>query len=458
LSASPVDRSTAPAPGPLRPFHFPPIETFSLENGIPVFFCRTEGLPVATLSVVLPSGAIREDASHAGLATLTGHLLESGTDRLSGPEIAEELETLGVRLSVGTSWEVTSLDFTALAPRVDAAARMAAHLMADPVFPEAEVERLRHEQLAGILQRRADPRGLANEMASRFIFAPESPFGRPVSGTTGTVRGLTRQDAIEYHRATFTPRGAALVAAGNLSLESIRATTEAAFGGWQGPPPPERSGVVKARSESIQVVIVDRPGAVQSEIRVGHVGVARKTPDYFAILVMNTVLGGAFSSRLNLNLREKHGYTYGVSSTFVMRRQPGPFLVATAVQTEVTGAAVREIGRELARIREERVDAAELTDAQNYLAGTFPLRLQTTGGVASRLAELFIYDLPRSYLDDFAQRVLAVTAADVVEAARQRIHPERLMVLVVGDASLVRPQLEELALGEIEVVPAKPSG
>ncbi len=455
MSGGVADRSLAPAPGPLRPFRFPPIERFELSNGIPVFFTPTSGFPIATFSVVLPSGAIREDASRAGLATLTGNLLESGTDRLSAPAIAEELETLGVRLGVGASWEVTSVEFTALSARVGDAAGIAAHLMTSATFPEVEVERLRSEQLAGILQRQADPRGLANEMASRYIFAPESAFGRPVSGTTGTVSGLTRADVVEYHQSTYTPHGAAVIVAGNLSSDSVQAAAESAFGQWQGPPPPDRSALVKARSSTVQVVIIDRPGAVQSEVRVGHLGVERNTPDFFAVLVMNTVLGGSFSSRLNMNLREKHGFTYGVSSTFVMRRQPGPFLVSTAVQTEVTGAAVREISGELESIRQERVAAADLADARNYLAGTFPLRLQTTGGVASRLAELFIYDLPRSYLDEFAERVLAVTDQEVLEAARKRILPERLMVLVVGDAKSVRPQLDELNLGPIEIVPAE---
>jgi len=452
-----LDRARVPEPGPLRPFSFPPIERFSLENGLPVLFARTDRLPVATYSLLLPAGAIREHPEDAGLATLAGSLLESGTRRLDAAAVAEHLEQLGVRVSVGASWEVSHVDFTALADRAPAAAELVAELVREPTFPDPEVERLRHEQLASIMQRRAEPRGLANEMAARFIFSAETPFSRPLSGTASTVPQLSREKVLDFHGRFFTPRGAALVVAGNQSLEATRAAAEEAFGSWTGPEPAEYTGKVEARSPGLQVVIVERPGAVQSEIRIGHVGVARKTPDYFAILVMNTILGGAFSSRLNLNLRERHGFTYGVSSSFIMRRSPGPFLVSTAVQTEVTGRAVEEIMGELRRIREDDVSDRELADARQYVAGTFPLRLQTTDGVATRLAELSIYDLPDSYLDEFAERVLAVTADEVVAVARRYVQPERATIVVVGDPEKVRPQLDALDLGPVHSTRPDPS-
>jgi zinc protease len=353
---------------------------------------------------------------------------------------------------VGTSWEVGSVDVTALTRNLDDVVGLVAELIADSVFPESEVDRIRHEHLAAIQQRRADPRHLADEMISRFIFAPESPFARPASGTRETVAAITRDDVVAFHRDTFTPRGAAIVVVGRLEVGEARDLAERAFGGWSGEPPPPQAGEAIPREPGARVVIVDRPGSVQSELRIGHLGVARNTPDYFPIAVMNTILGGAFSSRLNLNLRERHGFTYGVGSTFVMRRQRGPFIVATAVQTEVTGPAVREITRELARIRDEPVTDGEITDARDYLAGTFPLRLQTTDGVASRLAELFVYGLPHSYVDEFPERVLAVTKGEVLAAAQARIRPDDLTILAVGDASTIRPRLEELELGPIEVV------
>ncbi|MDR0788499.1 MAG: insulinase family protein [Gemmatimonadota bacterium] len=458
MSDRTLDRSVVPAPGVLRPARFPEIHRFDLSNGVPVWFCETDGMPVTTVRVLHPSGAIREDASRAGLATLTGNLLESGTTRLTALEIARTLESYGVRVGTSTSWEVGSVDVTSLTRNLEAVVGIMAELMTDSVFPETEVARLRHEQLAAIRQRRADPRHLADEIINRFIFAEGTPFVRPASGTPETVSAITRNDVVDFHQRTFTPTGAAVVVVGKLDPARARDLAEEAFGGWSGGPPPPASGVARAREPGVQVVVVDRPGSVQSEIRVGHLGVARNTPDFFPIAVMNTILGGAFSSRLNLNLREKHGFTYGVNSSFVMRRQPGPFTVATAVQTEVTGAAVREIVRELNHIREELVTDPELTDARNYLAGTYPLRLQTTDGVASRLSELFIYDLPHRYVDEFPEQVLAVTRERVLSAAVEHLRPDDLTILAVGDASVVGSQLEELGLAPVEVISAEGIG
>ncbi len=452
MSAVTVDRSRAPQPGELRPFEFPAIERFTLPNGLPVCFSRTGGLPVTTITLLLPGGALRESPADAGVATLTGSLLESGTDQLAGPEISERLEGLGVRLQVGTSWEVSHVEFTTLTSMVGPAVDLVGSLVQSPSFPQEEVARLRNQQVAGILQRRAEPRGFANELASRFIFSPDSPFSRPLGGLFGTVGELTRDDVKAYHDTYFSSAGAALVVAGNIDLEQVREQVAAVFGSWRGEALPPLEVTVRPRSTSLEAVIVDRPGAVQSEIRIGHLGVPRNIPDYFPITVMNTILGGAFSSRLNLNLREKHGFTYGVRSNFVMRRRPGPFLVSTAVQTEVTGPAIREILNELTRIRETEVRTDELEDARQYVAGTFPLPLQTTDGVAARLSELIIYDLPDSYLEDFAERTLSVSSADVLSAARQYLDPDSATILVLGDAARVRTQLEELGIPAIEVI------
>jgi zinc protease len=424
MSALLLDRSRPPQPGDLRPFEFPTIERFTLSNGLPVCFSRTSGLPVTTVTLILPGGGLRETPEKAGVATLTGSLLESGTNDLAGRDLSDRLERLGVRLQVGTAWEVSHVEFTTLTKMVGPALDLVASLVQAPAFPEDEVARLRNQQVAGILQRRAEPRGFANELASRFIFSPETPFSRPLGGLSSTVGTLTRDDVRAYHDAFYTSSGAALVIAGNIDPAQVRD----------------------------QAVIVDRPGAVQSEIRVGHLGVPRNTPDYFPITVMNTILGGAFSSRLNLNLREKHGFTYGVRSSYVMRRRRGPFLVSTAVQTEVTGAAIREILGELSRIRGEPVRPEELDDARQYVAGTFPLPLQTTDGVAARLSELIIYDLPDSYLEEYAERTLAVSADDVLAAAREYLDPEGATVVVLGDAARVRDQLEEAGITAIEVI------
>lgn len=449
-----LDRSRPPAPGALRPFDFPAISRLELSNGLPVYFAPSEGFGVVTMSVILDAGGVHDGNDRAGLASLTTSLLESGAAGRSAVQIADEIERLGLQLGTAASWDAAHVELTGLASTMRPGAAVVSDLIQRPSFPEAEVERIRNEQLAGIVQRRAEPRGLANEMAGRFIFADTSPFSRPLGGTTATVDGLTRSDVENFHSSRYSPGAGAVIVAGDLAADEAQRLAETAFGGWAGPRTEPIAPDTTARFGDTRVVLVDRPGAVQSELRVGHLGVARDTPDFFQIIVMNAILGGAFSSRLNMNLRERHGFTYGVSSSFVMRRQPGPFLVSTAVQTEVTAAALTEVFTELRRIREAPVAPEELIDARSYLAGTFPLRLQTTDGLASRLAELAVNRLPLDYFDDYRDRILAVTGEEVLGAATDHLRPESATVVVVGDASAIRPAVEALDLGPIMVVDA----
>jgi zinc protease len=333
-------------------------------------------------------------------------------------------------------------------PAVD----LVAELVRQPTFPEDEVERVAGEHRAAILQRRAEPRGLANEAIARELFADESPFSRPLGGTLASLAGLTRSDLLAFHAARYTPVGSRIVVAGDLEHAQAVELASRGFGEWAGPAPEPVAASVATRSATRRLVIVDRPGSVQSEIRVAQLGVARSTPDYFPIVVMNAILGGAFTSRLNLNLRETRGYTYGVSSGFTMRLEPGPFLVSTAVQTEVTAAALGEILGEIGKIREEPVREEEVQDARSYLAGIFPLRLQTTDGTATRIAELAIYGLPLDYFADYRERLLSVTRAEVERAAREHLDPAAMTVVVAGDAARIREELAGLDLGPVEVI------
>jgi zinc protease len=448
------NRATPPGPGVLRPFHFPAIEREPLDNGIPVLSAHTNGLPVVTLGLLLPAGGVNEAAEQAGLAALSSALLESGAGSLGAAEIADTLELLGVQLSVNTSWDVTEVELTGLTSQIEPALEVLADLVCRPTFPDAEVERLRGQHLAGILQRRAEPRGLANEMAAQWIFSDETPFSRALGGTTSSLSGLTRQDITTFHAARYTPFGATIVVAGDLSAERARELAAGAFGNWVGPVAEAARVKVAPRLRERRIVIVDRPGSVQSEIRVGQVGLARSTPDFFPVMVMNAILGGAFTSRLNLNLRERQGFTYGVSSGFAMRREPGPFLISTAVQTEVTAAALTEIWREVEGIRSGPVREEEVEDARNYLAGVFPLRLQTTEGVASRIAEVALHRLPDDYFESYRDRILEVDVASVERVAVQHLHPEEMVVVIVGDAARIRDSLESLDTGPVEVTSA----
>jgi zinc protease len=447
------DRSRPPAPGPLRPYHFPRVETSSVAAGIPLLAAEARELPVVTLHLLIDAGASHEDEAFAGLAAFTADLLDAGAAGRSAAELAEATESLGVHLDAGASWDAAYVSLTALRSRVEPALEILADLVRRPDFPLNEFERVRDQKISEILQRRSDPRSLATEAVARFIYSRSSPFRRPMGGTLESLRNLTRADLVRFHGERFRPVGTSIIVAGDASVDEIRPLLDAHLSDWAGAPEPARAvPAAEPLTTDPQLVIVDRPGAVQSEIRVGHLGVARSTPDYFPLIVANSVLGGMFTSRLNLNLRERHGFTYGASSGFTMRRQPGAFLVSTAVQTEVTAAALREIFSELRSIREAPVTPAELADARSYLAGVFPLRLQTTEGTASRLAELALYDLPLEYFDGYRDRILEVDAEGAAAAARRHVRPDEAAVVIVGDADRLRAPLAELGIAELRVL------
>lgn len=447
-----VERGRPPAPGPVRPFSFPKIRRRTLANGLQVIVAELRRFPVVSVDLVMNAGAIAEADDRSGVATLVTGLLESGTEDLTADQIAERTDDLGLSLETGTGWDTAQIGFSALRARMTEGLELLAAMVLRPTFPRAEVDRLRAEQVGTLANRRADPSGLAGELFNLYTYAPGTPFTRPLGGTAESMGRVTRAEVEEFHAARFRPGGSSLVAAGDVTLEDVVELAERFFGGWSGDAPPVLLPEVKPRLDHAAIFIADRPGAVQSELRIGHVGVERTTPDFIPILVLNTLLGGSFSSRLNMNLRERLAYTYGASSNWSVRRQEGSFYASTGVQTEVTAHAVEEILGELRGVREAEVTARELRDASDYLAGVFPLGVETTTGVGSRLVSIATYDLPDDYYDRYRERVLGVTAAEILDVARRRIHPERAAIVVTGDAAKIRAPLEALGVGPVEVV------
>jgi zinc protease len=444
-------REEPPLSAPPRPFRFPAFERFTLPNGLSVVHVELRDFPVLAMAALIQAGAAEDGGSRAGLASLTTALLDSGAGGRTAEDIADALERLGLQLHVGTSWDHSQVDLSGISTRAGEAMQLLTLLLRAPDFPDSEVERLRKEHLAGVLQRRADPRALANEVVTRLVYAERSPFSSPAAGTTTSLSGITREDVVAHHRTWFNPGGSALIVAGAVGRSELQDLL-GEITGWEGESPLRTEHNSEPRFDSRRVFLVDRPGSVQSEIRVAHVGARRSTPDYFPIVVMNTILGGAFTSRLNLNLRERHGFTYGATSVFSMRREPGPFLASAAVQTEVTAAAVREIFTELSTIRHQPVSQNELDDARNYLAGVFPLTLQTASGVASRLADLVLHDLPEEYFDRYQESILAVSGEEAFRVAREYLRPDQAVVVIVGDAAAIQQDVEALDLGPVQVM------
>jgi zinc protease len=445
-----IDRATVPAPGAIRPFHFPRVERAVLSNGMTLLTAAHGAVPLVTARLVLDAGATREPLDMAGLAQLTAHTIDGGTTKRDAEGISWALESLGAHFDVGTGWDTMGLSVTAAADQMPQVLELLAEMVLDAQFPESEVRRVRNEQIGEIMQNRSDPRSLAAEMAVRFIYKPGATYGRTVLGDPTTVERLTRTEVQAFARTRCAPAGSALVLVGALD-DRILSVAERCLAGWMNTLGPQSAATADARHAATAVHIVNRPGSVQSEIRIGHPGVTRTDPDYFALLVMNSILGGAFTSRLNMNLREKQGFTYGVQSSFAYRRARGPFVISTAVATDVTARAVEEILKDVNTLRSEGVTAEELSNTRDYLAGLLPLEAQTTEQVAVKLSELFAYTLPDDYFDDYRDGIARVTGADVLRVAQEHVRPQEFAIVVVGDAAQIETPLRALELGPLEV-------
>ena len=447
-----VDRTQAPEPGPVRPFDFPRVRRRRLDGAdAPELVTARHGqVPLVTAEVVVEGGAAAEGSEQAGIARLTSAALEAGTEVRDEEALAWELEHLGVDLDTSANWDAASVGITVHVDRLEPAMELLAEIVRRPAFPADPVERIRDEQLADILQRTKEPRALASDAAARFIFADHVPYGRPILGRRETVREMGPDELRAFHGARYRAGSAAILVTGAVDHDRAREVVENHFGDWRGDPAAHSPFDVEPRVEETRIFLVHRPGAVQSEIRMGHVGVGRHHQDYFPLVVMNTILGGSFTSRLNMSLREKHGFTYGARSSFAFRRRPGPFTVDVAVASDVTARAIEVALDEIRQLRGGGPTEDELDSARDYLRGVMPLKLQTTAQVASRLSELVVFDLPDDYFDTTRDRIAGVTAEDVERVANEQIRPDRLAVVVVGDAEQIEEPLRALDLGPIE--------
>lgn len=444
-------RRPPPAPGPIRRYEFPEIGGGRLGNGMEARVASQATFPIVTAMVVLRAGETAAAAEDAGLAVLAGDALEGGTERRSSVELARALEDIGASFGAATGWDSTTVAVSCQPEHLPRALPLLAEMVRRPAFEDGEFERYRQQRLATAVQRSMHPSALAADAHARFVFARGATYARPLGGTRASLARLGAGDAHAFAKRRYGPAEAAVVIVGDIDPAEATAAADEELGDWRRGVEPAPAPNARARSLGRAVHVVHRPGSVQSQIRVGHVGVPRSVDDYFATIVLNLILGGSFSSRLNLNLRERHGFTYGVTSSFAPRRGPGPFAVSTAVENAVTGAAAAEIFREIEGIVADGPDEDEVATACAYLAGVFPLRLETTGQVASRIAGMIVYGLDDDYYRTYRDRVRGVTREHVAEAARRHIRPDELCTVVVGDAGAVAEQLESLDIGPVHV-------
>lgn len=436
-------RASAPEPSAPRPFRFPDVRREGLPNGIRLLIAERHTAPLITVRVLVHAGADHDPPDHAGLAVFTAEMLEEGAAGRTSMEIAELVANLGASLYCGADWDASVVSIDVLERHLEKSIEVVRDLVVAPDFPDHELERMRGERLTALLQQKDDPAVVAGHLFNRFVFG-RSPYGFPSVGTAESVSAFRRPDVEGFFARHYAPNNASILITGAIDSERAFRLVRESFGGWERKeravhPPPD------AGEEAVaQIYLVDRPSSVQSEIRLGHVGVARSSEDYFPLLVMNSILGGVFTSRLNLNLRERHGYTYGIRSAFAFRRWAGPFVVSTAVRNDVTAAAVREILTEIRAMREQVLAPEELAITKNYLEGVFPASVQSAHDLAARIQEMELYSLPTDYFDSYREHIAAVTAEDIARVAFKYLDPERTAIVIVGRADAIDEALREL--------------
>ena len=458
---SPVDRTRLPQQGPEPTFAFPAIRRRQLGNGLSIAAVERRGLPIVSLALVLPAGSAVDPPDRPGLASLAADMLDEGSGDRSAVGIQEALSRIGTELDTEVGPDSAVLSLSLLDRFVPEALHLLADIAVRPRLDLPDLERVRTLRLNRIRQLRDVPGVNAEVVFAREIFGAH-PYGHLTIGTSAALGVMEQADVTAFHRRHYVPGRGMLIAAGSLDVDAFTRHADDAFGDWAtpdagrspgpaDPSPPDVSAAEPAR----RLFIVDRPGAAQTELRVGHLGVPRRTPDFHALVLLNAILGGHFSSRLNLNLRERRGFTYGVRSVVDFRRAAGPFSVQTSVQTDATAEAVGEILGELRAITADRPpgeDERGLSEAT--LTKGYPRNFETPGQVARGIAQMAIYDLPDDTFAVFGPRVRALTTADVARAAAEHLHPDRSIVVAVGDGSRIRAGLERLGLGEAAVVDA----
>lgn len=443
-------RKEMPKPAGERPIVLPVPESFKLSNGLTILYNRRPSLPIVSARMVFKTGSDANPLDKPGLANFTAGMLDEGTKTRSSLQIADEVANLGASLSTNSTMDASFVSAQSLTKNFAKTLEIMADVVLNPSFPNEEIERQRASRLASLVQERDNPSAVAGRVMARVLYGTQHPYGFPEIGTEAAIKGTTRDDMHAFWEKNFVPNNAALVVAGDIGKDELKALAEKAFANWK-PGTPVQPQLGNPVTTSAKLVIVDKPGARQTQLRVSCLGVPRSTPDYPALQVTNGVLGGLFSSRINLNLREAHGYTYGAFSTFVYRRSAGPFLVASGVRTDVTAPSITEIFKELKRMGDEPVTADELALSRQSLVRSLPGDFETSSSAAGTFSNLYIYDLGLDYYSKYPALISGVNADLVQKAAKTYLVPDKMVVIAVGDKAEIQPDLEKLNLGTIEV-------
>jgi zinc protease len=441
-------RASAPAPGPEPQFKVPGFKRFKLKNGLEVILAEFHDLPLVDVSLVVKAGGAANPPELAGLAEMAANMLDEGTKTRSALDIADEMAGLGANLGTASSWDASIATMSVLTKNLDAALAVWADVVQNPAFSESEFARVRDNLLTAIARRKDSPPMIATLAMSKILYSDKHPFAWPMTGVEASLKKLTVADLRKFYDAYYRPNNAVLIVAGDVTEAALRPKLESALKSWKARGVTKRKLPAPPVASRTKVYLIDKGDAPQSSIRVGLIGIERTNPDFVPVTVMNLILGGGFY-RLDLNLREGKGWTYGARSTFDMRKTPGPFSAGGEFVATHTADAVAEILKEVNTIRDTDVSEAELSRAKDQIIKSFPARFATRAATSSQLSDLAIYGLPDSYLNDYTRKIAAVTKEDVRKVARKYLASDKLAVVVVGDQKSLRDGLAKIAPVEL---------
>ena len=451
-SAQTPPKETPPAPGPLRKFEVPPVQTATLANGLKIALIERHSLPIITARVQIDAGAVREPAAKSGVAVLTANILSEGSKQYTGADIADRMARLGAQFGTSGAFGSAWVNVTSLPNVFNEAFKIAATTVTEPRFDEADFTRVRNNQIAGFENTMSNASGVANRVFVNAVYDSNTPYSRLSGGTRTSLEALTRDDVISWHRTMYAPSNTTVMFVGDITMAKAKALVEEAFGKWTAAAPSVAKLDNKTRpASSTRIILVDRPGSVQSSIIVGQGSIGWGTPDYYSMLALSQVLGGGFGSRMNMNLREKHGWSYGAFSTFNPLVGAGTFYASSEVRTGATDSAIAESVKEFKRIVEEPVPATEVKDQLNNVVSSFPSSVQTVQGLMARLSNVITYNLPMDFYSSYRERLAAIGPDDMSKAAKSLLNPGAITIVAVGDLKTIEAPIRALNLGTVEV-------
>ncbi len=446
----PADRTRLPQLGSPPPFQFPEIRRTALANGLNVWTVEQRAVPLVSVLVLVRRGSAADPPEREGLAAITGDLLDEGAGELDALAFHEALGRIGAQIDTEVGSDATLLGLTVLTRFAGRGFALLGDMIQRPHLDPLDFDRVRDLRLNRLVQIRDMPQALADRAFTELLYRGH-PYGHLAIGSEDSLRALTLDEVKRFHERAYVPAGATVIAAGDATHDALVALVGAAFSRWPGARAATEDGALLTTPAEppVRLAILHRPGAAQSELRLGHASVKRSDPDYMRLLVLNMVLGGQFVSRINMNLREKRGYTYGARTSFDARRGPGPFVLQASVQSDATADAIREAVREIDEIRAERpVTAEELDTGRAALTRGYARNFETAEQVARAATQMALHNLPDDYYSTFVPRVLAIDEAEITAAAEHHLHPDRMLTVVVGDRERIGASLEALGLGE----------